>query len=78
MSTIEVETPRCMMCGRRAVLEVPVEGLRRWQAGELVQVAFPGLDQGQRELLISGTHDHCWQAMWNLSAIEDEEDDDED
>lgn len=70
---VTVTTPVCMMCGRSAVLEVPVEGLRRWQAGELVQVALPELDQGQRELLMTGTHDHCWQQMWNLSALEDEE-----
>lgn len=63
MSMVEVVTPTCMMCGERAVLEVELEGLRLWQAGELVQRALPGLDVEQRELLISGTHAHCWERM---------------
>jgi hypothetical protein len=77
MITVQVSTPECMMCGRSAVLEVPLDGLRLWDAGVLVQDAFPELDQAQRELLMTGTHDHCWQAMWNLSGIDDEEDGDE-
>jgi hypothetical protein len=60
-----------MVCGLSAELEVPLEGLRLWQAGVLIQDAFPGLDQGERELLMTGTHDRCWQEMWNLSALEE-------
>lgn len=73
MDTAIVETNRCFICGNRAVLEVPLEGLRAWQNGELIQVALPEMPVGERELLISGVHEHCWAQM----VREDEEDDDE-
>lgn len=63
MNTAIVETNRCFVCGNRAVLEVPLEGLRAWQGGELIQVALPELSAGERELLISGVHEHCWETM---------------
>jgi hypothetical protein len=73
MDTTIVETNRCFVCGNRAALEVPLEGLRAWQNGELIQVALPDLSAAQRELLISGVHEHCWEKI----SREDEEDDDE-
>ena len=35
-----------------------------WQEGELIQVALPTLTEGERELLISGTCDTCWDRMF--------------
>lgn len=60
-----VETPVCRWCGNRAILEVDLERLRLWENGMLITEAFPDLDADQRELLISGTHAHCWDAMWS-------------
>lgn len=70
-----VETPKCVMCGNTAVLEVSFEGFVQWQRGAFVQEAFPELDSDQRELLMTGTHAHCWEGMW---AGFDEEGDDGD
>lgn len=60
---MNVSTPPCIVCGRGSVLEVDEEGYARWRGGELVQLAFPDLDAAQRELLMTGTHDHCWTRM---------------
>jgi hypothetical protein len=60
-----VTTQVCRMCGNRSVLEVDDIGFIRWkQRGENMLQALPGLDADQRELLISGTHAHCWEKMW--------------
>jgi hypothetical protein len=63
---MRVYTPTCRMCGSRGLLEdVDAEGYRRWRfAGVNIVEALPDLDADQRELLISGTHAHCWEKMW--------------
>ena len=63
MDTVTVETPTCMYCGRRGQLEVPAAGWKKLQAGALIQDALPELDPDQRELLITGTHAQCWDAL---------------
>ena len=67
-----VQTPRCVVCGNTAFLEVEAEGFARWIGGMYVQDALPTLTDDQRELLLSGTHAHCWATLWP------EEDDDDD
>jgi len=61
-----VTTQPCRMCGNRSTLhDVDALGYIRWsELGEMIQDALPGLDDDQRELLISGTHAHCWEKMW--------------
>jgi hypothetical protein len=66
-----VHCPVCLFCGSRAVIEVDAVGLQEWIGGELVQVAFPDLDAAQRELLVSGVHEHCWEE--NMRIGEDDE-----
>lgn len=46
------------------------EDLRRWKSGVLVQKAFPYLKPAERELLISGFCDSCFESMFG-----DEEED---
>lgn len=55
-------TPRCLFCGNTASIDVDPDALARWRGGEFVQDAFPDFTPDQRELLISGTHAHCWVA----------------
>jgi hypothetical protein len=43
---------------------VDQQGFYKWQAGENILSALPELDDDQRELLISGTHAHCWEVLW--------------
>jgi hypothetical protein len=63
---MNVVTPKCRVCGNNGMLEdVDALGYIRWsELGENVQDALPGLDADQRELLMTGTHAHCWETMW--------------
>lgn len=59
MSTITVETI-CPFCGAVNHVTVPGLGFLRWQSGMLVQCALPELSASERELLITGICDPCW------------------
>jgi hypothetical protein len=63
---MKVVTKKCVVCKQNGMLEdVDALGFLRWsELGEDIQKALPGLDADQRELLISGTHAHCWEVMW--------------
>ena len=61
---LTITTPPCTWCGKAATVVVLKDHYDRWKAGELIQVAFPEMYENQRELLISGTHPECWDAMW--------------
>ena len=56
----------CPMCGNRSILDgVDALGYLEWtELGKNIQDALPGLDADQRELLMTGTHAHCWERMW--------------
>jgi hypothetical protein len=51
---------------RENTLEIPVtpEQLLRWQSGELIQKAMPGLTADQREFLMSGMTAEDWKATF--------------
>ncbi len=51
----------CRHCDAVHELTVNVEGFVSWQSGKYIQDALPELSAGERELLISGTCDECWQ-----------------
>lgn len=69
----EIREYQCRHCGDSYGLEVDPEMFQKWEAGEiLIQEAFSNLTAGERELMISGTCDTCWDAMFG----EDEEDED--
>jgi hypothetical protein len=61
-----------MHCSKGASVEVSAEGLARYRGGEVIQKAFPELSNGEREIILSGTHPECWEAMW---AEDDDEED---
>ena len=54
----------CRMCDTVHDLTVNVEGFVNWQSGQLIQNALPELSADERELLISGTCDECWQQLF--------------
>ena len=64
MNIIEVRTSACVVCRKSSVVPVVESDFRSWQAGALVQQAFPEMPVDQRELLVTGTHPECWDAMW--------------
>lgn len=60
---VAVTTKPCVICERKSVITMPAEALRRWQAGEFIQVAWPDSTPDERELLMTGTHPDCWDAL---------------
>jgi len=59
-STMQVETPTCIFCGKGGWVTVPIAGYNAWRDGAFIQNALPQLTPGQREQLINGTHDECF------------------
>jgi hypothetical protein len=64
---MNVVTRKCPVCRAQAVVEnVDPLGFIRWsELGENIQDVLPELDEDQRELLMTGTHAHCWEQMWS-------------
>ena len=62
-TTLEVVT-ECVFCQQNAIVIVNENEYNKWQDGELVQRAFPSMNKHEREMLISGTHPHCWDEMF--------------
>ena len=73
MTTTFIETRRCFHCGEHGYLELPTEGVARYEAGALIQNAFPELSAPLREQIISGTHPKCWDEMFSPFSEDDEE-----
>jgi hypothetical protein len=65
----------CKMCRGDFTIVVPTGNYLRWLGGVLVQTAFPMMPKEERELLISGTCDKCFKALF---AVDLEEEDDAD
>ena len=63
-STILVKTKTCCVCGEYEVWSLDRQAVNRWQAGEYVQNVFPNMTEGEREVLISGTHPACWNELF--------------
>lgn len=61
---IPIETQPCMVCDKTSYLEVEEESIILWQNGALIQDVFPDLTPSQRELLLTGTHDVCWDLLF--------------
>ena len=62
--TVTFTTKRCFRCGNTTDVEVVASGLDRWQAGELIQDAFPDIPIDIREMMVSGMHPECWETMF--------------
>jgi hypothetical protein len=62
--TIVVKTQTCSVCGEYEVWSLDRQAVARWRAGENIQNAFPNMNAGDREVLISGTHPACWDKLF--------------
>lgn len=63
---------KCPCCKSEKTLQVPKSGYDAWQRGALIQRALPTLSAAQREQLITGICDPCWDKY--MCADEEEED----
>jgi hypothetical protein len=62
----------CLMCRVDFVLVVPTVSYLRWLDGESAQSSFPMMPKGERELLVSGTCDECFEALFAVDTEEEE------
>lgn len=62
----------CVVCGKPSHVEVDEDTYLTYMADKRdgksaathdVQVLFPDLSSGDRDILISGTHDECWNEI---------------
>lgn len=62
---LTARTQKCRPCGAATDLCLDAEAFCRWAFDRVyVQDAFPTWTADERELLISGTHPACWDAMF--------------
>jgi len=58
---------KCPFCGKESVFDVDKEtwykGEQAYKNGALIQNAWPTLSPAQRELLITGMCEECWDNM---------------
>jgi len=60
----------CPQCGKEQSLQVNYEEYQNWRDGMLIQRAFKSLTAGQREILMTGICEPCWDAMFNFEEDE--------
>ena len=67
---------QCRLCGESKWLDCTVEQMMEYALPRterrLMQEIFPDLSIQDRELLISGTCDTCWQKMFGSECDEEE------
>lgn len=54
----------CPKCREPQTLTTSVTGYQRWIAGEFIQHAMPEIAKDERELLISGICQSCWDKLF--------------
>jgi hypothetical protein len=59
-----VECKPCTFCNKKAVVTMTDVEYRRYISGLSIQEALPSWPRNQRELLLTGTHAECWDAMF--------------
>ena len=68
-----LQTPQCHYCHKPSIIELSQSELERYgalQRGEFrfIQDALPEWSADKRELLITGTHPECWDAIFEDDA----------
>jgi hypothetical protein len=58
-------TKRCFHCGQTSLIDLDEDRVQAWIGGSYVQDVFPEMSVGEREMLISGTHPECWEAIFS-------------
>jgi len=59
----------CPFCGKGSQVTIPSQGLWDWEHGKFVQDAMPDLTPAEREIVMTGTHQKCFD-----DAFADDED----
>ena len=62
-------TKTCNMCHTQHEIWVEDDDYKAWENGKMCQDAFPYLDAGQREILISGTCGRCFDLVFETDNV---------
>lgn len=62
--TTIVVTPPCPVCDKESTYALDTQKVMEWQMGALIQNVFPEMTPAQRETLINGTHDECFEQLY--------------
>lgn len=54
----------CMICGISETLMLDEEKLILWHNGAFIQDVFPDLTPAERELIKTGTHESCFDSLF--------------
>jgi hypothetical protein len=61
----------CPSCEKNQKILVSTFGLGMWLTGNwLIQDAFPSLQPGSREILMTGYHSYCWEMDFGFDDYE--------
>ena len=64
MEETQTLTRTCPACGVGTTFRLDPRKVSRWLGGEYIQNVWPDWDENERELLISGTHEACWNVLF--------------
>lgn len=59
----------CNMCDAQHEIWVEDDDYKAWENGKMCQDAFPYLNTGQREILISGTCGRCFDLLFEADNV---------
>ena len=63
----------CPFCHKAHEIAVNEMDYLDWQDGKLAQDAFPYLSASDREMLITGIDEDCWNGMFGTGEEEEED-----
>jgi hypothetical protein len=55
---------KCRKCGKEDALKVTEEEYENWWNGDMIQVAFPRMSAGEREIFVSGYCEKCFEELF--------------
>lgn len=55
---------KCRSCGETQIIYAFSNDVELWESGLNIQESMPYLTPGEREMLISGTCDNCWDKLF--------------
>jgi len=56
-------TVTCPICGEENTLEIDLAAFDAWKSGALIQDCFPDLTLNERELIMTGIDQRCWDKI---------------
>ncbi len=65
----------CRVCKNQVEMQVHIEDVTAWENGEKIQNAMPYLTPAEREVLISGTCEPCFDRIFGEDPVGDAETD---